>query len=238
MHEDWAEDALWRGVRDRNPRALEALITRYSREVTYFVRVVLDGIGTLQDAEECANDLFIAVWEEISSFDPARGTLRTWLTMRAKYLALDRRRQIQRRQIITGVNATQVSAREREDERAPADVIAESHDPGESLDHLLERRERHAQLRRALEELPELDRLLVYLRYFRLDPTEDIAARTGLTRRAIDTRLWRARRMLREAMEAEERHALEGARGSMSTSVSSAGGGASSRVSLATPRGR
>jgi RNA polymerase sigma-70 factor (ECF subfamily) len=207
VHDDWADDALWQGLMDRNLRALEALIARYSREVTYFVRVVLDGVGTLQDAEECANDLFIAVWDDIESFDPVRGTLRTWLTMRAKYLALDRRRQIQRRQAIAGMNATQASARDHEDDRLPADVIADSHDQAESLDHLLERRERHAQLRQALEELPELDRLLVYLRYFRLDPTEEIAARTGLTRRAIDTRLWRARKMLREAMEAAERHA-------------------------------
>ena len=207
MHDDWADDALWQGLTDRNSRALEALIARYSREVTYFVRVVLDGVGTLQDAEECANDLFIVVWDDIESFDPVRGTLRTWLTMRAKYLALDRRRQIQRRQAIAGVNATQASARDHEDDRLPADVIADSHDQAESLDLLLERRERHAQLRRALEELPELDRLLVYLRYFRLDPTEEIAARTGLTRRAIDTRLWRARKMLRETMEAAEHHA-------------------------------
>lgn len=222
MYDDWAEDALRRGLMERNPRALEALIARYSREITYFVRVVLEGIGTLQDAEECVNDLFIAVWEEIESFDTARGTLRTWLTMRAKYLALDRRRQIQRRQAIAGVNATQAAARDHEEERPPADVIAESQDQSESLDHLLERRERHAQLRRALEDLPELDRLLVYLRYFRLDPTEEIAARTGLTRRAIDTRLWRARKMLREAMEAQERHAAAGPRGAPPFSVPAA----------------
>jgi RNA polymerase sigma-70 factor, ECF subfamily len=206
VHDNWGDDTLWQGLVARDSRALEALIARYSREVTYFVRVVLDGVGTLQDAEECANDLFIAVWEDIASFDPARGALRTWLTMRAKYLALDRRRQIQRRQAIAGVSAAQAGGREREDERQPTDVIAESHDQSESLDHILERRERHAQLRQVLEDLPELDRLLVYLRYFRLEPTETIAARTGLTRRAIDTRLWRARKTLRDSLEALDRH--------------------------------
>lgn len=206
MPDDCGDEALWRGLLDRDPRALETLIARYSREVTYFVRVVLDGVGTLQDAEECANDLFVIVWEEIEAFDRARGTLRTWLTMRAKYLALDRRRQIQRRQAIAGISATQAAAREHDDGRASADLVAESHAQTESLDHMLERRERHAHLRHALEELPELDRLLVYLRYFRLDPTEAIAARTGLTRRAIDTRLWRARKVLRDAMEAFDQH--------------------------------
>jgi RNA polymerase sigma-70 factor (ECF subfamily) len=206
LSEDLSDDTLWRGLVNRDPQALEALIARYSREVTYFVRVVLDGIGTHQDAEECASDLFIAAWEDIDSFDPDRGTLRTWLTMRAKYLALDRRRQIQRRQAIAGMNPTSSATRDDQSYRPSSPRVAEPHAQMESLDHMLERRERHAYLRRALEELPELDRLLVYLRYFRLDPTEEIAARTGLTRRAIDTRLWRARKTLRDAMEEFDQH--------------------------------
>src|SRR5256714_12435552 len=85
-------------LQERDPDALETLISRYSREIFYFIRLVLDGIGVAQDAEECVNDLFITVWQEIDTFDSERGTLRTWLTMRAKYIALDRRRQLCRRQ--------------------------------------------------------------------------------------------------------------------------------------------
>ena len=98
MHDDSPDDVLHQGLLERNPRALEILIRRYSREMSYFVRLVLDASGTAQDAEECANDLFVAAWQDIGSYDPARGSLRTWLTMRAKYIALDRRRQITRRQ--------------------------------------------------------------------------------------------------------------------------------------------
>src|SRR5438874_13375256 len=97
--EDWSNDDLAQRLRERITDALETLIFRYSREVFYFIRLVLDGIGVVQDAEECVNDLFIAVWQEIDTFDPGRGTLRTWLTMRVKYIALDRRRQLCRRQV-------------------------------------------------------------------------------------------------------------------------------------------
>lgn len=201
VQEDWPDDALWRGLVAQNPRALEALIARYSREVAYFVRIVLDGVGTAQDTEECVNDLFIAAWEEAHTFNPARGSFRTWLTMRAKYLALDRRRHIQRRQAIV----PPVLAATREENahaRRPEDELMFGAAESETLDGLLERREKQQLLRRALEELPELDRLLVYLRYFHLDSTEDISARTGLTRRAIDNRLWRARKVLRDVLEA------------------------------------
>src|SRR5207249_10698576 len=98
VRQDWSDDDLAQRLHERDPEALETLISRYSREIYYFIRVVLDGIGVAQDAEECVNDLFVAVWQEIDSFDPVRGTLRTWLSMRPKYIALDRRRQLCRRQ--------------------------------------------------------------------------------------------------------------------------------------------
>src|SRR5437867_1082182 len=98
VRQDWSDDDLARRLHERDPEALETLISRYSRELFYFIRLVLDGVGVIQDAEECVNDLFVAVWQEIDTFDPARGTLRTWLTMRAKYIALDRRHQLCRRQ--------------------------------------------------------------------------------------------------------------------------------------------
>src|SRR5579883_837739 len=98
VRHDWSDDDLARRLSEHDPEALETLISRYSREIFYFIRLVLDGVGVTQDAEECVNDLFVAVWQEIETFDPGRGTLRTWLTMRAKYIALDRRRQLCRRQ--------------------------------------------------------------------------------------------------------------------------------------------
>ncbi len=94
VRQNWSDDDLAQGLQQHNPEALETLISRYYRELFYFIGLVLDGVGVVQDAEECVNDLFVAVWQEIESFDPGRGTLRTWLTMRAKCIALDRRRQL------------------------------------------------------------------------------------------------------------------------------------------------
>ena len=76
VRQDWSDDDLAQRLHERDPEALETLISRYSRELFYFIRLVLDGVGVAQDAEECVNDLFVAVWQEIDSFDPTRGTLR------------------------------------------------------------------------------------------------------------------------------------------------------------------
>ncbi len=205
MQTDWPDDALYDGLLAHDAHALEALIRRYSREMSYFIRLVLDSTGTPQDAEECVNDLFVTVWQEIGSFDPERGSLRTWLTMRAKYIALDRRRQIQRRQAVPTTSLDGGDSGSTYD-RDGQPVEHALHDVASaSMEGLIEQRERREELKHALESLSELDRLLVYMRYFKLSSTEEISAKTGLTRHAIDTRLWRARKALRDTLE-ESRH--------------------------------
>lgn len=173
---------------------------RYSREMSYFIRVVLDGVGNSQDAEECASDLFIVAWQEIGAFDPTRGSLRTWLTMRAKYIALDRRRQVQRRQAsvtsLDNVDPGNGATREHRLLELPFSQLTEN-----SMEGMLEQRERREELAQALEALPALDRYLVYMRYLCLATTEEISGKTGLSRHAIDTRLWRARKALRVILE-------------------------------------
>ncbi len=210
VRQNWSDDDLAQGLRQRNPEALETLISRYSREQFYFIRTVLEGVGVVQDVEECVNDLFVIAWQEIESFDPERGTLRTWLTMRAKYIALDRRRQLCRRQAYTLQSADENRQWATSDEgrsvfrRGRYDAEVQSTLPAYSetnMEHLIEQGERREELRMALAMLPELDRQLIYLRYFKFASTEELAAKTGLTRHAVDTRLWRARKNLREALK-------------------------------------
>jgi RNA polymerase sigma-70 factor (ECF subfamily) len=212
VRHDWSDDDLARRLHEHDPEALETLISRYSREVFYFIRLVLDGVGVAQDAEECVNDLFVAVWQEIDTFDPGRGTLRTWLTMRAKYIALDRRRQLCRRQTYNWQPADENRQWHSSDSKgnyASFGWGGDEHDnrvslpphPEANMEHLLEQSERREELRLALATLPELDRRLIILRYFKYASTEELAAQTGLTRHAVDTRLWRARKSLREVLK-------------------------------------
>jgi RNA polymerase sigma factor (sigma-70 family) len=211
VRHDWSDDDLAQRLYERDPEALETLIARYSREMYYFIRLVLEGVGVSQDAEECVNDLFVAVWQEIETFDIKRGTLRTWLTMRAKYIALDRRRHLCRRQTHTLQSADenrQYASSESGGGRRTSgwgyeteNRVALPPHPEASMENLLEQSERREELRQALATLPELDRYLIYQRYFKFASTEELAAKTSLTRHAVDTRLWRARKSLREALK-------------------------------------
>jgi len=208
----WSDEEIAQGLLERRTEALEMLIARYSREVYYFIRLVLGGIGTPQDAEECTYDLFMAAWQEIESYAPDRGTFRTWLIMRARYIALDRRRQLQRRQAGTPIWRNGSLEWPVHEAGLAADELGRGESRDVSMETLLEQSERRDELRRALEILSELDRHLVYLRYFKYATTEEIMAETGLTRHAIDTRLWRARKSLKEALQERSRERMQSPR--------------------------
>ena len=207
IEETWLDDQrLIRGLRAHDHRSLEALIQHYSRELFYFACLILAGVGAAQDAEECLNDLFVTVWQEFDAFDPARGSLRTWLLMRTKYIALDCRRQLLRRQradvpVVILHEEYALAQEQRSLESLAYQQKAYSQLTTAGVDVLLEQQEHYEELRRALEQLPTFDRLLVYRRYFQFTSIKELAACTGLTKHAVEARLWRARKVLREALQ-------------------------------------
>jgi len=81
----------------------------------------------------------------------------TRLTMRAKYIALDRRRQVQRRQAaVTSLDSVSIgngTTREHRSFEFPLAQLTEN-----SMEGLLEQRERREELAHALDALPALDR--------------------------------------------------------------------------------
>ena len=201
------------GMLAGNPALLEMIISRYSRELLTYACQILTGAGSHQDAEECINDVFVIVWQKWRSFDSERGSLRNWLYMHTKYLALTRRRQLlykshALKNTVPLFEETLIEGSASEDDLNAAETPLYQSLNTAGIDMFLAERERREEMRQALERLSEQDRLLVYLRYFQLASHAEIAQRTGLSKHAVETRLWRARKSLRAALtEKDQRDA-------------------------------
>ena len=172
------DDELLHELRSRNPAALEALADAYGAPVYALVHRVLAGAGTAQDVEECTGDVLYLAWERAAGFDPGRAPLRTWLLMLAKYQALETRRRLLRQ-----AGSVAVSALE--------------YDPQDQPETALATREEREAVQQALDQLPPMEKELVYRRYFLGERVDAAAAALGLTRQAADNRLWRARKTLK-----------------------------------------
>lgn len=149
------------------------------------VSLILRGQADPGTVEECCSDVFMSVWHKREQFNPARGGLRTWVLILARYRALDYRRRLGRR-------------KDKEicspgGQPSPAGDTAAGADP----ESCCLQEERRSEIMSALASLPEPDREILYRRYFIEEPVERIALKMGITRGAAENRLWRARKALK-----------------------------------------
>lgn len=73
-----------------DPLALQELYDRYARATFGFL------IGSLDDrasAEDVQQQVFLDVWRSASTYDPARGSLLTWIMSIARNRAIDHKRR-------------------------------------------------------------------------------------------------------------------------------------------------
>lgn len=168
------------GLLRQEPAALEAMLDAYATPVYGLVYRILAGTGAETDVEECVSDAFHTAWQQAGRYDSERAPLRTWLLNLAKYQALERRRGLLRR------------AERAEDSESPI--------PPPTPEDMMSGKEQRQAVQAALQQLPRLERELIYRRYFLEQRVEEAADALNLTRQAADNRLWRARKALRELL--------------------------------------
>lgn len=159
---------------------------RLVRENQSWVRSVIYGVtGRLDLVDDIAQQVWMQAWQRIESLeDPAR--LRSWLYSIAHNAAVD------------AVVAAQ---------RRPRPVEVEEHaaDPRrtqpESPVQAVVRDEVHRNLLRAIESLPAIYREPFVLRHMEKWSYAQIGEALGLVEETVETRLVRARRLLREMLE-------------------------------------
>jgi RNA polymerase sigma-70 factor (ECF subfamily) len=68
--------------------AFEQLYDRHAPLMLALGRRMLSSLG---DAQDLLQDVFIEAWQDVRGYDPARASVRTWLLVRMRSRALDRR---------------------------------------------------------------------------------------------------------------------------------------------------
>ncbi len=179
------EDALQRLMK-QDPTGLEALMRQYGALVLHVIRQVLT-YEPSGDIEECATDVWLAVWQKADRFDGQRAPFRAWVCLLARHAAIDRLR----RKADPAFPALSL-----DDDRLTA-IQHDMQDIPELMEAQEEAEARSIRLNQALARLPEADRSLMIRRYFFFEPIPDLARDAGVSRAAIDNRLTRIRKRLR-----------------------------------------
>jgi RNA polymerase sigma-70 factor (ECF subfamily) len=158
----------------------QGLAALYDRHGSCLLAAARRFLGSLAAAEDLVHDVLLEAWRRADTFDPSRGSARTWLLVRLRSRALDRLRRRQRGQSALHALASAP---------APEAVAA---DP--------QRRSEHAEIRRALAALPPSHRQVLDLAYFGGLSMAEIAAAMEIPLGTVKSRTASALGKLRRAL--------------------------------------
>jgi RNA polymerase sigma-70 factor, ECF subfamily len=178
------DDVLAAGVGRRESRALAEIYRRYGGAVWSLARRVLRDDHR---AEEVCQTVFTDLWAAPGRFDPARGSLRSWLLTQAHGRAVDvvRAEEARRRR-------DERDARQAAPPRPEADV--ETTVAGLAVAQ---------EVRRALHSLPPEERDPIVLAYFGGQSYRQAAEQLGQPEGTVKSRIRAGLGKLRRALEAE-----------------------------------
>ena len=173
---------LVRRIAQKDPGALEALYRRYAPAAYGLAMRVLRQPAL---AEEVLQDAFLAVWTAPDAYDASRGSFRMFLFSLVHHRAVDAVRREER-----------LRAREQRANPPPPPV----EDVMETVVEEAELADRRRSVRGALATLPEEQRRLLELMYFRGWTQSRIAEEERIPLGTVKSRVFAAMRRLREAL--------------------------------------
>lgn len=173
--------ALVRSVAEQCTESLREIYDRHSRAIFETARCIL---GQRALAEEVVQDVMLKLWNRPERFDPARGTLRAYLTTLAHGCAIDLARS--------------ESARSRREERE-ARLADRQFTVSTGDDLSLLRRE----VREAVDQLKPAERQAIALAYFVGYSYREVASRLGVPEGTVKNRIRSGLARLRSMLDAQ-----------------------------------
>lgn len=166
-------------------RAFEELVERHQRAV---IGTVAKMLGNASDAEDIAQQVFVRIWKSAVRYE-AQAKFTTWLFTITRNLVFNEVRRRQRKPTVS------IDEREETTHRTVEDLQAVSPD-----DEMLQTEIEEA-IDRAIQGLPDKQRMAVVLRRYEEMPYEEIAAVLEMSIPAVKSLLFRARAHLKEALQ-------------------------------------
>ncbi|MCG3088524.1 sigma-70 family RNA polymerase sigma factor [Sporosarcina cyprini] len=159
--------------------AFEYVVDEYIGSVK---AVVYNTLGSYHDPEliqECINDTFLGAWDNAAQFNGDAEDFRRWICTIAKFKAIDKQRKQMRM-------------------HDPSEITDAHLEPVQSAETAFMGSESTREVLLLLSTLKEIDRDIFIMKYFLDMKNEEIADELGLTKAAVDNRLYRGKKKMQQ----------------------------------------
>jgi RNA polymerase sigma-70 factor (ECF subfamily) len=177
------EIAVIRAVLEGDTESFRLLVHRYEKPV---IRMIGNLINDRHICQDVAQEVFLAAYRNLASFEPARGSFSTWLFTIARNRSINEMKK--------GRTPSVGEPPERADSSGPAETLA--------------RKELFAELDQALNALSPRHRRAFVMAEFEDLPYEQIAQIEGVRVGTVKSRINRAKHRLRLALKGLDGEAL------------------------------
>ena len=179
---NFSETEILQKALQKDDGAFAELVEKYQSPV---YNLCFRMLGSEVEAEDAAQETFWRAYQALNRYDPNRSFI-TWLLSIAAHLCIDQ----QRKRKVTIIEM---------DEYEDFDIADRSPQPEARVIH----RQEEEIIARSLNQLSDLDRAAVILRYWQGFSEEEIASSLSLTISAVKSRLHRARLQLAGLLKEE-----------------------------------
>ncbi|WP_061213320.1 sigma-70 family RNA polymerase sigma factor [Syntrophomonas wolfei] len=180
---EYSQLELVRGIKNKDSGAYEYMISKYSKPVYYLAHSILSALHSKEDIEECVADVFLDAWIKIAEFNEEQASFKTWLLILTKYKAFSYKRK-RRRHLDNIVDIADIEAR---------DNI--------NLEKQVILRQEQEQVMDIINNFAETDREIFFRRFLLGEKINDLARAFNLSRAAVDNRLLRGRKAIKEGLK-------------------------------------
>lgn len=158
--------------------ALEFVVDRYLPLVKGITVKVIGPLKNEGMIDECVNDIFLSIWHHADTFTGEPADFKKWVCVIAKFKAIDYYRKAGR--------AVEVEADhlERPSEKSAEDAVIDE--------------ENRQELVQLIHSLEGVDRRIFTMKFFLGFQTNEIAAELGMTRAAVENRIYRGKKKLHQ----------------------------------------
>ena len=174
------DEKMIQAIRNRDEYAIGAVMDAYVKLLWSIAGQILHNIGAVQDIEECVADTFIYLWEHPEKFDARRGRLKTWLSVIARTQAINRCREIVKRNTVSLEETACI------EQMGVVDTVLQA--------------DARRKLATAINALGAEEREILLRRYYYDQKPREIAVALNINVKQVDNRLYQTKRKLREML--------------------------------------